>query len=118
MTEILVYAAATAILVAAAVWEWRNVKRRERLAHADAEVKAMLDRKIAEKRIYPAIDLGASGTRKEERILPAEMLERITLLRRTLMQMRPAEAMEHLVKQLGKTDSNEEFLEMVGKFVK
>ena len=47
MTEILVYAAATAILVAAAVWEWRNVKRRERLAHADAEVKAMLDRKIA-----------------------------------------------------------------------
>jgi transcription termination factor Rho len=81
-------------------------------------MELVLDRKIAEKRIYPAIDLGASGTRKEERILPAEMLERITLLRRTLMQMRPTEAMEHLVKQLGKTDSNQEFLDMVGKFVK
>ena len=81
-------------------------------------MELVLDRKLAEKRIYPAIDLGASGTRKEERILPAEMLERITLLRRTLMQMRPQEAMEQLVKQLGKTDSNEEFLNMVSKFVK
>lgn len=81
-------------------------------------MELVLDRKIAEKRIYPAIDLGASGTRKEERILPADMLERITLLRRTLMQMRPTEAMEQLVKQLGKAESNEDFLNMVAKFVK
>jgi transcription termination factor Rho len=81
-------------------------------------MELVLDRKLAEKRIYPAIDLGASGTRKEERILPAEMLERITLLRRTLMQMRPNEAMEQLVKQLGKTDSNEDFLNSIAKFVK
>ena len=48
-------------------------------------MELVLDRKLAERRIYPAIDLGASGTRKEERLLPAEMLERITLLRRSLM---------------------------------
>ncbi len=81
-------------------------------------MELVLDRKLAEKRIYPAIDLGASGTRKEERILPAEMLERITLLRRTLVQIKGADATEGLVKQLAKTKSNDEFLETIGKFTK
>jgi transcription termination factor Rho len=81
-------------------------------------MELVLDRKLAERRVYPAIDLGQSGTRKEERLLPAEMLERITLLRRGLMSLRPIEAMEGLVKQLAKTASNEEFLMTVGKFVK
>lgn len=81
-------------------------------------MELVLDRKLAEKRIYPAIDLGASGTRKEERLLPAETLERINLLRRSLLQSRRAdESMEALVKQLGKTTSNAEFLDTVGKFV-
>ncbi|QEL15283.1 transcription termination factor Rho [Limnoglobus roseus] len=81
-------------------------------------MELVLDRRIAEKRIYPAIDLGASGTRKEERLIPPEKLERINLLRRSLMQMKPVDAMDSLIKQLRKTESNEEFLQMVGKFVK
>jgi transcription termination factor Rho len=81
-------------------------------------MELVLDRRLAEKRIYPAIDLGASGTRKEERLIPAEMLERINLLRRSLLNVRRAdESMEALVKQLSKTKSNDEFLETVGKFV-
>jgi transcription termination factor Rho len=81
-------------------------------------MELVLSRQLADRRIYPAIDLGASGTRKEERLLPAEMLEQITLLRRSLMQLKPIEAMEGLVRQLGKTQSNDEFLMTVGKFVK
>ncbi len=81
-------------------------------------MELVLDRKLADKRIFPAIDLSQSGTRKEERLLPPDMLERITLLRRSLIQMRrPDEAMEALVKQLAKTNSNAEFLDTVGKFV-
>lgn len=81
-------------------------------------MELVLDRKLADKRIYPAIDLLQSGTRKEERILPAEELERITLLRRSLFQMRkPEDAMEGLIKQLTKTERNQEFLDTVGKFV-
>lgn len=81
-------------------------------------MELVLNRPLAERRVYPAIDLGASGTRKEERLLPAEMLDQITLLRRSLMQMKPVEAMESLVKQLTKTKSNAEFLGMVSKFVR
>jgi len=81
-------------------------------------MELVLNRALAERRVYPAIDLGASGTRKEERLLPAEMLEQVTLIRRSLMQMKPVEAMESLVKQLSKTKSNAEFLGMVSKFVR
>ena len=81
-------------------------------------MELVLDRKLADRRIYPAIDLSSSGTRKEERLLPPEMLEQINLLRRSLLQMRPAEAMESLVKQLAKTSSNEEFLHTVSKAIR
>jgi len=82
-------------------------------------MELVLDRKLAEKRIFPAIDLLQSGTRKEERLIPPERLERINLLRRSLLQVRrPDELMEALIKQLGKAKSNDEFLETVGKFVK
>ncbi|MDB5312039.1 MAG: hypothetical protein JWO38_6241 [Gemmataceae bacterium] len=81
-------------------------------------MELVLNRQLADRRIYPAIDLAQSGTRKEERLIPPEDLERITLLRRSLMQLRPVEAMEGLVKQLAKTESNQEFLMNVGKFVK
>ena len=81
-------------------------------------MEIVLDRKLAEKRIYPAIDLAQSGTRKEERLIPPETLERINLLRRSLLQMRkPDEAMDALIKQMSKTKSNEEFLDTVGKYV-
>jgi transcription termination factor Rho len=73
-------------------------------------MELVLDRKLADRRTFPAMDISQSGTRKEERILPAEVLRRVTLLRRTLVTMRPIEAMEALVKQLGKSPSNEAFL--------
>ncbi|MFO0935722.1 MAG: transcription termination factor Rho [Gemmataceae bacterium] len=81
-------------------------------------MELILDRKLAERRVYPAIDLGASGTRKEERLIPADTLEKVGLLRRSLMQMKGTEAMEGLIKQMAKTKSNEEFLDMVSKFNK
>jgi transcription termination factor Rho len=81
-------------------------------------MELVLNRQLAERRIYPAIDLGASGTRKEERLLSPEVLEHVTLLRRSLMQLRPVEAMEGLIKQLAKTQSNAEFLMTVSKFAK
>lgn len=81
-------------------------------------MELVLNRALAERRIYPAIDLGASGTRKEERLLPPEMLEQITLVRRNLMQMRPVEAMENLVARLSKTKTNAEFLMTMNKFLK
>jgi transcription termination factor Rho len=81
-------------------------------------MELVLNRQLSERRIYPAIDLGASGTRKEERLIPPEDLERINLLRRSLMSLKPIEAMEGLVKQLAKTESNQDFLMNIGKFTK
>ncbi|MCI0701340.1 MAG: transcription termination factor Rho [Planctomycetia bacterium] len=81
-------------------------------------MELVLNRQLADRRIYPAIDLGASGTRKEERLLSPETLEQVTLLRRSLIQLKPVEAMEGLVKQMSKTKSNAEFLAMMGKFGK
>ena len=81
-------------------------------------MELVLDRQLADRRIYPAINLAQSGTRKEERLLPAETLEQITLLRRSMLQLRPVEAMEGLVKQLQKTQTNDEFLMVVSKFNK
>jgi transcription termination factor Rho len=81
-------------------------------------MELVLDRKLADRRIFPAMDISQSGTRKEERLLPPEVLKRVTLLRRSLVSMRPIEAMEQLVKQLAKSPSNEAFLERVGAFVK
>lgn len=82
-------------------------------------MELVLDRRLADKRIFPAIDLLQSGTRKEEKLFPPEMLERINLLRRSMLQVKKAdEAMEQLIAKLGKAKSNAEFLEVVGKFVK
>jgi transcription termination factor Rho len=78
-------------------------------------MELVLDRKLAERRVYPAIDLAASGTRKEERLLSPETIERVTLLRRTLMGMKGTEAMEGLIKHMAKTKSNEEFLDVMAK---
>jgi transcription termination factor Rho len=57
------------------------------------------------------MDIAQSGTRKEELLLPPDVLQKTYLLRRTLMQMGPTEAMEALIKQLGKSPSNAAFLE-------
>jgi transcription termination factor Rho len=81
-------------------------------------MELVLDRKLADRRVYPALDLQQSGTRKEELLLPPETYKQVTLLRRTLSQMHPVEAMESLVKQLAKYPSNAAFLERVSGFVK
>jgi len=70
----------------------------------------VLDRKLADKRIWPAIDINMSGTRREERLLEAEEHRRITILRRVLHDMNPADAMDFLTTKLGKSKNNAEFL--------
>jgi transcription termination factor Rho len=69
-----------------------------------------LDRRLVDKRIWPAIDINRSGTRKEELLLHPEELDRVRALRRVLADMHPVEAMELLVTRLKKTKSNAEFL--------
>jgi transcription termination factor Rho len=81
-------------------------------------MELVLDRKLADRRIYPAMDISQSGTRKEERILPAETLQRVTLLRRSLVSMKPVEAMESLVKKLAEYPSNAAFLEKIAAYVR
>jgi transcription termination factor Rho len=81
-------------------------------------MELVLDRKLADRRVYPAIDITQSGTRKEERLLPAEVLQRVTLLRRSLVSLNPVPAMESLVQQLAKYASNAAFLEKVGTFLR
>jgi transcription termination factor Rho len=69
-----------------------------------------LDRRLVDKRVWPAIDINRSGTRKEELLLHPDELERVRTLRRVLADMHPVEAMELLVTRLRKTKSNAEFL--------
>lgn len=74
-----------------------------------------LDRKLADKRIFPSIDIGASGTRKEELLLPPDVLNKVWILRKVLSTLSPIEAMEFLLSKLKGTKSNKEFLEMMNK---
>ncbi len=69
-----------------------------------------LDRKLMDKRVFPAIDISKSGTRKEELLLPREELNRVYVLRRVLNPLSPVESMELLIDKLSKTRSNAEFL--------
>jgi transcription termination factor Rho len=69
-----------------------------------------LDRRLVDKRVWPAIDINRSGTRKEELLLHHDELDRVRTLRRVLADMHPVEAMELLVSRLRKTKSNAEFL--------
>ncbi len=74
-----------------------------------------LDRKLADRRIFPSIDITRSGTRKEELIMDPEELKRVWLLRKILTEMNPIDAMEKLIEQVRKCKSNAEFLMMLGK---
>ena len=69
-----------------------------------------LDRKMVDKRVFPAIDINRSGTRKEELLLTPEELNRVWVLRRVLSQMSPVDTMELLLNKMSKTRSNAEFL--------
>ena len=73
-------------------------------------MELQLDRKLANKRVYPAVDVIASGTRREDLLLPREVMNRTWVLRKYLSDMNPVEAMEFLQKQMSLTNSNEEFL--------
>jgi transcription termination factor Rho len=69
-----------------------------------------LDRRLVDKRVWPAIDINRSGTRKEELLLHPQEVDRVRILRRVLSDMHPVEAMEMLTSRLRKTKSNAEFL--------
>lgn len=76
-------------------------------------MELVLDRKLADRRVWPAIDITQSGTRREELLHDPETLHAVTMLRRTLTTMHPVDAMEQLTKQLGRFKSNAEFLQLI-----
>jgi transcription termination factor Rho len=73
-------------------------------------MELQLDRKLSNKRIYPAIDIVASSTRREDLLLDKDVLQRIWILRNHLADMNPIEAMEFIKSRVEQTRSNEEFL--------
>jgi transcription termination factor Rho len=73
-------------------------------------LEIVLDRRLVDKRLWPAIDINSSGTRKEEMLMDPEEYRRVCVLRRVLSEMNPPEAMELLVTRLAKTKTNAEFL--------
>jgi len=78
-------------------------------------MEIILDRKLVDKRVFPAIDIQRSGTRKEELLIPKEDLQRVFILRRVLNPLSPVEAMEMLITYLEKSRNNAEFLNNMNK---
>ena len=76
-----------------------------------------LDRSLSEKRIFPAIDINKSGTRKEEKLLSPKELETVYALRKALSSMPVAEVTEQIIKQMVATKNNKEFLEKINSFL-
>ncbi len=76
-------------------------------------MELVLDRKLADRRVWPAIDISQSGTRREEKLLPPDVLHATTMLRRTLSQMHHVDAMEQLTSKLAKFKSNREFVNLI-----
>ncbi len=78
-------------------------------------MELQLDRNLFQRRIYPAIDIRKSNTRREELLVPQDQLQKIWILRKVLNDLPPAEAMELLIERLKKTRSNKEFLDNLAK---
>jgi transcription termination factor Rho len=76
-------------------------------------MELVLDRKLADRRVWPAIDITQSGTRREEKLLSPETLHAVTMLRRTLSSMHPVDAMEQLAAQLAKFKANQDFIDLI-----
>jgi transcription termination factor Rho len=74
-----------------------------------------LDRRIADRRVFPAFDLTRSGTRKEELLIPKNNLNRIWILRRLLQEMNPVDAMEFIMDKIRKTETNQVFLDSMNQ---
>src|SRR4029077_8892476 len=78
-------------------------------------MELVLDRKSAEMRLWPAINIAASGTRKEELLIDAKTLEGIHFFRRALVQQKIEEATETMIARLSKTKTNAEFLKLIAR---
>jgi transcription termination factor Rho len=76
-------------------------------------MELVLDRKLADRRVWPSIDISQSGTRREEKLLDPNTLHAVNMLRRTLSSMHHVDAMEQLTKQLAKFKSNREFISLI-----
>ena len=76
-------------------------------------MELVLDRKLVERRVYPAIDINKSGTRKEELLLKDDVLQKVWLLRKVMNGLNTVEAMEWLQNKMEPTKTNKEFLEMM-----
>jgi transcription termination factor Rho len=76
-------------------------------------MELVLDREMADRRIYPAIDLLKSGTRREELLLDKPTLKRVWIIRKLIADMDPGEAMEFLLDKMRGTESNAAFLEQM-----
>ena len=76
-------------------------------------MELILDRKIADRRVFPAIDINRSGTRREELLLNQEELNRVYLLRSFLADMPEVEAIEFLLKQMARSRNNKEFFQQM-----
>jgi transcription termination factor Rho len=74
-----------------------------------------LNRRMMEKRVYPAIDINRSGTRREELLIPKEQLSKIWILRKLLHDMDELAAMEFLLDKVKQTKSNHEFFDLMRK---
>ena len=77
-------------------------------------MELVLDRRLSDRRIFPAIDINRSGTRKEELLFTPEEMKRIWMLRKVLNEMDPVESMEMLIQKIKKTRVNGEFLMTIG----
>ncbi|MBI4209661.1 MAG: transcription termination factor Rho [Deltaproteobacteria bacterium] len=78
-------------------------------------MEIVLDRRLADRRVFPAIDINKSGTRKEELLLPEEVMSKIWILRKVLNEMNPIEGMEFLLDKIRKASSNKEFMDMMNR---
>ena len=78
-------------------------------------MEMVLDRKLSERRVFPAIDIPKSGTRREDLLLSQEELEAINIMRKALNTMKPEEAVDKILDMFSRTKTNVEFVNMVKK---
>ena len=78
-------------------------------------MEMVLDRKCAEMRLYPAMNIASSGTRREELLIPEEVLDGINFFRRALVQQKTEDATETMLTRLSKTDSNQDLLDLISR---
>ena len=76
-------------------------------------MELVLDRKLADKRVFPAIDMNRSGTRKEELLLEPSVLNRVWILRKLLSSLNSVDSMQFLLEKMNGTKDNKEFLELM-----